>query len=49
MAQAYLDLGPAASHPAPLLKAFVKTHLLQPGASQTVSFNFTQRDVSLRV
>ena len=46
VAQAYVDLGPAAAHPAPPLKGFVKTPLLQPGDKHTATFQLTSRDVS---
>lgn len=47
--QLYLELSPEAGHPAPFLKGFEKTGLLDPGASESVSFRLSERHQSFWV
>jgi beta-glucosidase len=47
VAQLYLSFPPEANEPPLQLKGFVKTALLQPGASQRVFFTLTGRDFSI--
>ena len=46
VAQLYVDFPPEAGQPAPLLKGFAKTDRLPPGASQLVTFQLSERDLS---
>jgi beta-glucosidase len=41
--QLYLEFPEEAQHPAPLLKGFAKTKLLQPGSSDTVAIRLSER------
>lgn len=42
--QLYLEFPSEAQHPAPLLKGFTKTGVIQPGATETVSIVLTEKD-----
>merc|ERR1712032_1354937 len=45
--QAYLEFPSAENTPSRLLRGFQKTRILAPGESDSVSFNFTARDLSI--
>jgi len=46
VAQLYLEFGDEAGHPKPFLKGFERTPVLLPGATASVSFGLTVRDLS---